>query len=74
MSMTDGEVELDGVTLTPTVTHVSRALREYQVFLLSGYGNELAAAHAVEDLTLADLRTAVWNTVPAAFLPKEFVG
>ena len=73
-TQTDDGAAIGDVSLTPTVTHVSRALRDYQIFLLSGYGNELAAGHAVEGLTLDALYTQVFETVPASVLPKDFAG
>ena len=68
----DGVYTVTDPILTPTFTHYNEKKQEYQVFPLSGYGDELAAEHGVSGFTTGGLRGYVRNIVPLEYLPKAY--
>ena len=70
----DGSVTLKNVILTPTLTHFGVNKDGYQIFPLSGYGDELAGEHAVSGVTTGGLKSFVRSIVPAEFLPYDYRG
>ena len=70
----DGSVNLKNVILTPTLTHFGVNKDGYQIFPLSGYGDELAGEHAVSGVTTGGLKSFVRSIVPAEFLPYDYRG
>ena len=62
------------VRLEPTFTHYTAEYRDYQVFRLGVYSDELAANHANSGVYTAVLADAVRSTVSAEFLPAAYRG
>ncbi|MBQ8511697.1 MAG: CapA family protein [Clostridia bacterium] len=71
-------VDPDGALLNPvlepTFTHYTAEYRDYQVFRLAEYSDELAASHANSGVYTSVLRDIVRGTVPAEFLPAAIRG
>ncbi len=68
-----GSIELDNVTLIPTVVHYtsgeSSKLSGYQVFTLNEYSDELAQNHAVPNVSVEKMKDKAENLIDEDFLP-----
>ena len=68
-----GTIELDDVTLNPTVIHYTNddttGLSGFQVFTFNEYSDEIAANHAVNNVSVDKLKDKVENIIDEDFLP-----
>lgn len=82
---TTGEIRMENVVLIPTVTHRDSSYRNFEIYYLSEYTEELAAKHGVvryersNGTTLiggaysrANLVKTLQSVIPSEFLPEEF--
>lgn len=65
---------IDNAVFEPTFTHYTAEYRDYQVFRVADYSDELAASHANSGVYTSVLRDIVRGTVPAEFLPAAIRG
>jgi len=64
--------KIESPVLEPTFTHYTTEYRDYQVFRMAEYSDELAANHAIAGTCNDAVRNIVCGTVPAEFLPAAF--
>ncbi|MBR3999813.1 MAG: CapA family protein [Clostridia bacterium] len=69
-----GGYRIESPVLEPTITHYTAEYRDYQVFRMAEYSDELAARHANSGIYTSVLGDIVRGTVPAEFLPAALRG
>lgn len=69
-----GGFQIESAVLEPTFTHYTAEYRDYQVFRMADYSDELAARHANSGIYVSVLRDIVRGTIPAEFLPAALRG
>ena len=69
----DGEITLENVCIDPIIMHYNEGNRNYQIFELNGYTDDISAMHAVKGLDVAVLTDKVSNLLNGGFLPADFL-
>lgn len=70
----DRDGKVNNPVFDPTFTHYTAEYRDYQVFRVADYSDELAASHANSGVYTSVLKDIVRGTVPAEFLPAAIRG
>ncbi len=71
ITLCEGVIALENVTVHPILMHYTEENRNYQIFEMAGYTDEIAATHAIKNL---NIESAIENagTVLESFLPADF--
>ena len=72
ITLCEDEITLENVCIEPIVIHYGEENRNYQIFELSGYADEISAMHAVKGMDVAVLTDKVSNLLNGGFLPADF--
>lgn len=72
ITLCEGEITLENVCIEPIIMHYNEGNRNYQIFELNGYTDDISAMHAVEGLDVAVLADKVSNLLNGGFLPSDF--
>jgi len=72
ITLCEGEITLENVCIEPTIMHYNEGNRNYQIFELNGYTEDISAMHAVKGLDVAVLADKVSNLLNGGFLPSDF--
>jgi len=72
ITLCEGEVALENVCIEPIIMHYNEGNRNYQIFELNGYTDDISAMHAVKGLDVAALADKVSDVLNGGFLPSDF--
>ena len=72
ITLCEGVITLENVCIDPIILHYNEGNRNYQIFELSGYTEDISAMHAVEGLDIAGLTDKVGSLLNGGFLPSDF--
>ncbi len=73
IALCEGEITLENVCIDPIIMHYNEGNRNYQIFGLNGYTDDISATHAIEGLDVAVLTDKVSNLLNGGFLPADFL-
>lgn len=71
ITLCEGVISLENVCVDPILMHYTEENRNYQIFELKGYTDDISATHAVEGLDIAAITDKV-SSVLNGFLPADF--
>ncbi len=72
ITLCEGVVSFENVCIDPIIMHYNKGNRNYQIFELNDYTDDISAMHAVEGLDVAALTDKVSNVLNGGFLPSDF--
>jgi len=72
ITLCEDEISLENVCIEPVIMHYGDGSRNYQIFRLNGYTEDISAAHAVEGLNIDILADRVGEILDDEFLPSDF--
>ncbi|MBQ4591464.1 MAG: CapA family protein [Clostridia bacterium] len=73
ITLCEGEITLENVCIDPIIMHYNEGNRNYQIFGLNSYTDDISAMHAVGGLDVAVLTDKVSNLLNGGFLPADFL-
>lgn len=72
ITLCEGTITFENVCIDPIILHYNEGYRNYQIFELSGYTDDISAMHAVEGLDAAGLCDKAGSLLNGGFLPSDF--
>lgn len=71
ITLCNGELSLENVSVDPIIIHYNKSIRNYQIFELCSYTDEISATHGVEGVDVSSLKEKMYSLLDG-FLPSDF--
>lgn len=71
ITLCNGELSLENVSVDPIIIHYNKSIRNYQIFELCSYTDEISATHGVEGVDVSSLKEKMCSLLDG-FLPSDF--
>ncbi len=75
ITLSEGVISLENVCVDPIIIYYTSYYtsdnKNYQLFELSEYSEDISATHAVENFSVAYIKEAIYSLIPDAFLPTD---
>lgn len=73
ITLCEGEITLENVVIEPILMHYTGDNRNYQIFELNGYTEDISATHTLKELDVVSITEKVGKILDG-FLPADFPG